>query len=273
MIYPGYLLNPGDMFQVEPEKVMFATGAIKAAKTTESQEDTEEKSETSAETTETQEPAEEEDDREPREVLKDLIRQAKSILTSPREGLSAKRKQDLRGFTKQIKRTLSKSNSSTILTDSLEAQFLELQQQLRLTRETKAAKSPDTLATDSKSSSSPENTENTDPNTPSQPADSTSPETDTSTTITDSEYNSLLAALTTMSENPIDDSKPYATPWMPRDYMSAFAFIPRYLEVNPNICAGVYLRHPVARPGLAEVPTPYGESTGGSAFAWYLRRR
>ena len=118
MIYPGYLLNPGDMFQVEPEKVMFATGAIKAAKTTESQEDTEEKSETSAETTETQEPAEEEDDREPREVLKDLIRQAKSILTSPREGLSAKRKQDLRGFTKQIKRTLSKSNSSTILTDS-----------------------------------------------------------------------------------------------------------------------------------------------------------
>ena len=271
MTYPGYLLNPGDMFQVEPEKVMFATGAIKAAKTTESQEDTEEKAETSAETAQTQEPAEEEDDREPREVLKDLIRQAKSILTSPREGLSAKRKQDLRGFTKQIKRTLSKSNSSTILTDSLEAQFLELQQQLRLTRETKVTQSSSSTTTDS--SNKPPSTDTTDLNTPQQPAESTSPDTDPSTTITDSEYNSLLAALTTMSENPIDDSKPYATPWMPRDYMSAFAFIPRYLEVNPNICAGVYLRHPVARPGLAEVPTPYGESTGGSAFAWYLRRR
>src|SRR5438046_3078149 len=29
MIYPGYMLNPGDMFQVEPERVLFATGAPK----------------------------------------------------------------------------------------------------------------------------------------------------------------------------------------------------------------------------------------------------
>src|SRR6187402_2242784 len=29
MPYPGYLLNPGDMFQVEPEAVLFATGAPK----------------------------------------------------------------------------------------------------------------------------------------------------------------------------------------------------------------------------------------------------
>ena len=274
MRYPGYLLNPGDMYQVEPEKVMFATGATKAAKAIENQDDTEGKAEANAESAETskaQEPAEEEDDREPRDVLKDLLRQAKSILTSPREGLSAKRKQDLRGFSKQIKRTLSKSKSGTILTDSLEAQFLELQEQLRLTRETKAAQSSGSPANDS--SDSLPSTETTDSETSQPPSESISPEIESSTTITDSEYNSLLAALTTMSENPIDDDKPYATPWMPRDYMSAFAFIPRYLEVNPNICAGVYLRHPVARPGMAEVPTPYGESTGGSAFAWYLRRR
>jgi hypothetical protein len=68
-------------------------------------------------------------------------------------------------------------------------------------------------------------------------------------------------------------SAPYATPWRPRDYMSAFAFIPRYLEVNQNICAAVYLRHPVARPGLAEVPTPFHIETGQLAFNWYLRRR
>ena len=29
MRYPGYLLNPGDLFQVNPERVMYATGAPK----------------------------------------------------------------------------------------------------------------------------------------------------------------------------------------------------------------------------------------------------
>src|SRR5690348_14773840 len=29
MRYPGYLLNPGDMFQVDPERVLYATGAPK----------------------------------------------------------------------------------------------------------------------------------------------------------------------------------------------------------------------------------------------------
>lgn len=62
-------------------------------------------------------------------------------------------------------------------------------------------------------------------------------------------------------------------PWRPRPYMSAFAFIPRYLEVNQNVCSAVYLRHPVARPGLAEVPTPFSEGVNQLAFNWYLRRR
>jgi hypothetical protein len=83
----------------------------------------------------------------------------------------------------------------------------------------------------------------------------------------------LQQALQRARENPVDASKPYATPWRPRDYMSAFAFIPRYLEVNQNVCSAVYLRHPVARPGLAEVPTPLSAETMGLAFNWYLRRR
>ena len=29
MKYPGYLLNPGDLFQVDPERVLYATGAPK----------------------------------------------------------------------------------------------------------------------------------------------------------------------------------------------------------------------------------------------------
>ena len=90
------------------------------------------------------------------------------------------------------------------------------------------------------------------------------------------EYSGLklrLEAEHTSAWNRRNASAPYATPWRPRDYMSAFAFIPRYLEVNQNICAAVYLRHPVARPGLAEVPTPFHVETGQLAFNWYLRRR
>lgn len=61
--------------------------------------------------------------------------------------------------------------------------------------------------------------------------------------------------------------------WKSRNWMSAFAFIPRYLEVNQNVCSAVYLRHPVARPGLAEVPSPFAADTQTLAFQWYLRRR
>jgi len=71
---------------------------------------------------------------------------------------------------------------------------------------------------------------------------------------------------------PVDESKPYLTPWRPRPFIGAFAFIPRYLEVNQNICAAVYLRHPVARPGMGEVPTPFPPSIGQLAYNWYLRR-
>merc|ERR1711964_650645 len=70
-----------------------------------------------------------------------------------------------------------------------------------------------------------------------------------------------------------DPTKPYATPWRPRPYMSAFAFIPRYLEVNHKICSAVYLRDPVARPGTTEVPTPFPQEIQQLAFTWYLRRR
>ncbi|RKF73732.1 putative 30s ribosomal subunit s4 [Golovinomyces cichoracearum] len=68
-------------------------------------------------------------------------------------------------------------------------------------------------------------------------------------------------------------SKTYPLPWRPKPFMAAFAFIPRYLEIRQNICAGVYLRHPVARPGLSEVPSPFPLETMQLAYNWYLRRR
>src|SRR5271156_1435813 len=305
MTYPGYLLNPGDMFQVDPERVMFATGMPKPSTAVkeddaEASEDTVEAStgesdeaksdeEKAAGEVEDAEGTEEEED--PRQVLKNLLAQSKSILASPREKLAAKRKQDLRAFQKSIKRTLSKSRSSTILTDSLEAQWLELQNQLNISRkepslpsdqDSKAAiaQAGNTEASDDREvrdeDQVPEAERTAERNKQAATGRSSAqPLSDTidTTGLSDRDLKDLRAALELLKDNPIDPSKPYLTPWQPREYMSAFAFIPRYLEVNQNICAAVYLRHPVARPGLAEVPTPFAEGTNASAFAWYLRRR
>ncbi|KAF8242136.1 alpha-L RNA-binding motif-containing protein [Wilcoxina mikolae CBS 423.85] len=70
-----------------------------------------------------------------------------------------------------------------------------------------------------------------------------------------------------------DPLKPYRTPWRPRYFLSAFTFIPKYLEVNHNIGHAVYLRDPVAKPGQSEVPTPFHHETLQLAYSWFLRRR
>jgi ribosomal protein S4 len=269
MRHPGYLLNPGDMFQVDPQRVMFATGAPKdpsevssagdAEKAlSEGEEDvaaSEDQSDQTKEEEKEEEPEAQEED--PRKILKSLLAQAKSILgDSKGEKISAKRKQDIRGFQKQVKRQLSRSNSSTILTDSLEAQFLELKNQLlRNPNQSVSEQTP------------PQNTQ------PFEQTEKSESSQDPSSDLSPLDLTTLRLALENLHHNPLDSAKPYATPWTPRPYMSAFAFIPRYLEVNQNICAAVYLRHPVARPGIAEVPSPLGEGTSGEAFAWYLRRR
>ncbi|KAK4945478.1 hypothetical protein LTR10_015374 [Elasticomyces elasticus] len=278
MRYPGYLLNPGDMFQVVPERVMYATGApkvVEKAKATEEENtentETEAAAETASEEVEPESKSQEEDidvDQDPREVLKALQTQAKSILGQNKKDLGAKGKQNLRAFSKAVRRLLSKSKASGLPRNDAEAQFAEIQQQLNIRRENQAAGT--TALPSARDAATPsENVETTEAAT--EPA--TQPQTSKQeTSLSDDDYNELLSALRTMNENPVDESKPYATPWMPRDFMSAFAFIPRYLEVSHKICAAVYLRHPVARPGLAEVPTPYNDYTNSSAFTWYLRR-
>merc|ERR1712000_57611 len=271
--YPGYQLNPGDMFQVLPERVMFATGAPKVtekAKATEQEGEGEDAaSEEAAEAVEkkTQPEEEVEVEQDPREVLKALKAQAKSILTSAKQDLGGKRKQELRAFSRAIRRLLSKSKSTTLETGSAEAQLAEIQEQLQIRREHKAAGTSSPPSAQAQVAASAESADLTSVAQEGPKASTERP------SLNDEEYNELLSALRSMQENPIDDSKPYATPWVPRDFMSVFAFIPRFLEVNHKICAAVYLRHPVARPGLAEVPTPFTESVNSSAFAWYLRRR
>ncbi|KIW15152.1 hypothetical protein PV08_05197 [Exophiala spinifera] len=267
MRYPGYLLNPGDMFQVLPERVMFATGAPKIneqAKPEDQQGADEEVVEEAGTIEKAAEAEEVEAEQDPREILKALKSQARALLASSKQDLGAKRKQDLRAFSKSIQRLLSKSKSTSIETDSAEAQLAEIQRQLQVRRDSKAAETssePAVQDNEESTSGSVESAETQAQVNAEQPH------------LDDEEYNELLSALRSMQENPIDDSKPYATPWMPRDYMSVFAFVPRFLEVNHKICAAVYLRHPVARPGLAEVPTPFSEYINSSAFTWYLRRR
>ena len=59
---------------------------------------------------------------------------------------------------------------------------------------------------------------------------------------------------------------PYASPWL---------FIPAYIEVSFLTCTGIYVRHPTARPGYSEIPTPY-DADGALiryAWEWYMQRR
>ncbi|KZF23405.1 30S ribosomal subunit S4 [Xylona heveae TC161] len=257
MIYPGYLLNPGDMFQVDPERVMFATGAekdkterresrmLKRSKNSEAGEG-EEAGEAAAEsaTPEQQKPSEQ-TPKEAKKMINDLMSQAKALLSGSKDQkVSAKRKQDIRAFQRTLKRTLSQSSSSvpTGLTDSLDAQLMELTSKLSISSDAEQPQTPEGSAS-------------------------------SEGIFTPEDKAALREAMREMRENPIDPTKPYATPWRPRPFMSAFAFIPPFLEVNQNICSAVYLRHPVARPGFAEVPTPFSYEMSQLAFNWYLRRR
>lgn len=259
------------MFQVEPERVLFAIGAPKdkaerqagrrirarvsarkaesnaeAAKTKNSDfSATEHTPPTTLETN-----ASMSTDKTPKQSLQSLLAQAKTVLSKPSTTLTARRKQDLRAFQRTVKRSLSRPN--TLFTSSLDSHLEDI-----LSRMAPAAAEA--------------------PSTPSAVVDTPQMSTRSlqkeAESLTPAQMRVLRDALAQARENPIDSSKPYATPWRPREYMSPFAFVPNYLEVHQSICSAVYLRHPVARPGLAEVPTPFAPEPLGLAHNWYLRRR
>jgi len=303
MPYPGYLLNPGDMFQVEPDRVLFATGARKHSKMSaetkqgrvvkdqreslvEDEEDLPEEDEEEA-TPRVTTPTESESTEktvipsDPKEALKTLMTRARKIVSDPKEKLSGKRKQDLREFTKVLKRTLSqlggkKQKASEPIENTIETLEEALSSIIsKLPAEAAATSSSSPTASQPTSQVSSSNdgakTPAVPPTTSSNPQMQDPNKVDNFNARRDAQI--LHRALQRAQENPVDVRKPYATPWQPREFMSAFAFIPRYLEVNQNICSTVYLRHPVARPGLAEVPSPFHEEVGQLAFNWYLRRR
>jgi hypothetical protein len=272
MPYPGYLLNPGDMFQVEPERVLFATGAPKtgeqvtegrrqlrilrrtharrdqqrAARKAEKAAKAAEKpaSETSTTIIRTSKPkpGEEEVRRQRRADLEELRQKAQSILD---DGPGANRKKELRAFISSVKGEMAKLNKKAA--QEVDNDFINLVSRLSIIRDGTGKEKPTAAATEKNSKIQRE--------------------------LSSNGNKALQEAINRIRQNPVDETKPYATPWRPRPFMSAFAFVPRYLEVNHNICSAVYLRHPVARPGLSEVPTPFPAEQQQLAFNWYLRRR
>lgn len=308
MIYPGYLLNPGDMFQVDPDRVMFATGEPKAlvaqrtrralrvekqrrreqekaralreeaekAKleegaeqeqelTTGRPEETKKQPEAEGESQDSASPTDSKKERSgisiKRKAAQDRI---KAIIAKGKEILSAKKKQDLRAKIAEINEIAKTATTLSNFESALEPIMSEL----------KAPEPPKP-----QNNSSRRNQDNQEPNSSEVSKQDNENNDDEGgggaykTVEERNEITRVVAALEELRDNPFDLTKPYATPWKPRPWMSPFVFIPRYLEVNQNICAAVYLRHPVARPGLAEVPSPFGAETGQLAFNWYLRRR
>ncbi|KAK2028002.1 S4 domain-containing protein, partial [Colletotrichum zoysiae] len=318
MRYGSYKLNPGDMFQVDVDSVLYATGRAKtpahakflAGEDWESKNavgdskegsnsrilDTEASEQAAADTpveaeaeaaaeaaveeadapaaavgeggenaaaaASAEESAASEEERRAahQKQLKALVRSAKSLI-SDGEGLNPRKKRQLRAFMAEAKRVLSSSGrvagaeaasddpNAVIghLADMLKDFKLEGTRQQTGHKEKAATETIKELVT----------------------SDEVRRQIDG---LSRDEQKALANLLRQDAENPIDASKPYWTPWEPRRYMSPFAFIPRYLEVNQNICAAVYLRHPVARRGMAEVPTPFAYETNQLAFNWYLRR-
>ncbi|KAG6908448.1 hypothetical protein DXG01_004531 [Tephrocybe rancida] len=65
------------------------------------------------------------------------------------------------------------------------------------------------------------------------------------------------------------------TPFYLPHYSSPWLFIPAYIEPSFSTCSAIYVRHPTARPGYSEIPTPYdadGEVVR-LAWEWYVERR
>jgi hypothetical protein len=263
------------MFQVDPERVLYATGLPKRppkdskqpsslARDNEATEEVTEEDQVETETAGKDESeleaakAEQDPDTtdapEPvpinmkptRKQIQELTAQAKAILNEEQVGVAQKKA--LRTFLKSAKPLLSRAGrpnaSATEIADELSTLTAELN--LGVGHDDTAS-SPELVSSDPIASLSEVEMKRLE--------------------------QRMKEHIREEEENPYDPSKPYVTPWQPRNYMAPFAFIPQYLEVNQNICSAVYLRHPVARNGAAEVPTPYSTRISQLAFNWYLRRR
>ncbi|KAF7556361.1 hypothetical protein G7046_g6311 [Stylonectria norvegica] len=344
MVHPSYALNPGDMFQVDIDKVLYGTGEQKQGNSTaplkqsiKSQKKLEDdavtrlrtrknaaaggqgatgeaaegdaaeaeakeavaeadEAEVDAETANASEELSAEDELYLKQGrVRRLRRIAREILQGDMKNLSAKQKKQLRLFRDTAQRFLGRPEGSSVgsteLLKELQVQIQSLYSDVPTFRKgDPSAEAQDAEVVAKEEELTDEQKKQKEQKLKKkfefkqrvleQGLEGLKSEKDrvwahrimSTTEMTKDELRKLAFILKGDEENPVDESKPYVTPWRPRPYMSAFAFIPRYLEVNPNICAAVYLRHPVARKGMAEVPTPFGYLTNQLAHNWYLGR-
>lgn len=322
---PTYMLNPGDMFQVNPEMVKFATGIHKGQPGIEPPQDAttqanvaedgpspadlladvQLESTTSTGKEEIVEDQGAETDLSPKEEakrlrvnLQKLMAEAKQVLEIDKQQLNATTKRRIRDWRQKARQLLSKTgrqlkkevdDTTTTATAASSASDTEVLNQLNdfvkgLTLEDIKAGTGNVIK--ERENGEGATATSTQEKISEEAAASAAHIPDITTIDVAGESSGRLRALSdaelvklgTVLEDEaaaVTDARrrtPYAYPWRPRPYMAAFAYIPRYLEVNPNICAAVYLRHPVARPGRAEVPTPFPEWINALAFNYYLRR-
>lgn len=297
MTHPSYLLNPGDMFQVDRENVLYATGKKKpppmkektnypgAPKAREETEEAEEDEPAEEEAAKPEANAEESVDSDTAiRRLRFLSRLAKKILAEDKDKLKVRKKQNLRTFMKEARVRLSEMGRADAK-DLVDAEIVAaINQKLKelsiddpsavVSAEQSGAFSAEATADAKKAANAAKAEENREVATPTErQAKRDRRQKKLEWALSEAEIARMKEEINDYDENPYDPSKRYATPWAPRRFMSAFAFIPRYLEVNQNICAAVYLRHPVARRGYAEVPSPFPPKVMQLAFNWYLRRR
>ncbi|KAK7040795.1 hypothetical protein VNI00_009701 [Paramarasmius palmivorus] len=75
--------------------------------------------------------------------------------------------------------------------------------------------------------------------------------------------------------NANEPDKDSLTPFTLPLYASPWLYVPAYIEPNFATCSAVYVRHPTARPGYSEIPSPY-DADGDVvrlAWEWYVKRR
>lgn len=69
-----------------------------------------------------------------------------------------------------------------------------------------------------------------------------------------------------------DTSKPYFTPWRFRPFISPSVIYPHHIEIDFKTCSAVYLRDPVARPGMSEVISPFSLTSHELANLYYIKK-
>ncbi|TNY24689.1 hypothetical protein DMC30DRAFT_386052 [Rhodotorula diobovata] len=104
------------------------------------------------------------------------------------------------------------------------------------------------------------------------PAGSEAPSSDADAANADASSSSDSAASPSSPPAPLAGAAPQTgpqpLPFHLPDYASPFLFVPPYLEPSFSTCSAVYLRHPTARPGVSEVPSPYEADGEVMRLAW-----